>query len=651
MRDYLILLLLLILGFGSINAGTISEKLTGKTIGTTTGYDYSTNTTSPTVNTAKNVFDGNLTTILASAIRTGGWAGLDLGSKHIITKIKYCPYATNPGRLVLGVFEGANNPDFGDAIPILMITQKPRTSIMTAQEINCSKGFRYVRYIGPNDSRSNIAEVEFYGYEADGDNTALPQLTNLPTVAIHTTKAEEILSKENYITGIVSVISGNGANLFIDSLEIKGRGNASWTFPKKPYRMKLYHKANLPGMKAKAKNWTLINNYGDKTLMRNLLAFDISKRLEMTYTPSGKSVDVFLNGEYKGCYQLCDQIEVNPGRVEVDNMESTDISLPNLRGGYLIEIDNYANEEASWFTSNTFGMPVTIKYPKDDEIVSAQSYYIKSYFDSMESSLKNNLSNGISKYIDRETFLRHFLIGEISGNTDTYWSTYMYKKRNDDRFFFGPVWDFDIAFENDYRTYPINNNPEWIYASKGSTVNGARSFVNMILSDAYTKTRLKSIYAQYRKSGVLSLDSLFKVVDDYASEIEQSQKLNFMRWQIMDTKVHMNPVIWGSYEGEVKNIKSYIADRLDWMDKKLNYIPMAIDDTDLSEIRYWAETSTLHIEGLSNNTMVEIFDLTGRMVFSTQASGSLTEKLNQSSYIIRISDSNGGFRTLKCIIP
>jgi CotH protein. len=629
---------------------TPSVKLTGTIIGTTPGYDYTLNMASTTVGMPKDAFDGNLNTAFASNIRTGGWAGLDLGIPCIITKIAYCPREETPDRMSLGVFEGANNADFGDAIPLYMITDTPSIKTMTSKDISCTKGFRYIRYIGPNNAKSNVAELEFYGYPAIGDNTTLPQITNLPTVNIHTTNAEDIVSKEIYLKGILSIVSGDGKNLFSDSLEIKGRGNASWElFPKKPYRIKLYHKASLAGLPAKEKSWTLINNYGDKTLMRNLLAFDMSKRLEMPYTPSGTPVDVFLNGEFKGCYQLCDQIEVKSDRINITEMKKDDISGETLTGGYLIEMDAYAAEEKSMFTSNK-SVPVTIKSPDDDEIVSTQSQYIKSHFNLMEATLYGNVTSGINNYLDVPTFVRHFLVGEFTGNTDTYWSTYMYKKRNDEKFYFGPVWDFDLAYENDSRTYPIKNLTNWIYCTKGSAAPGVKEMVDKMLTSKLIQSQLKSVYAAYRKNGILSETELFKVVDDYATTLGKSQKLNFQRWNIMNTIVHQNPIAWGSYTAEVNNVKNYIRNRIAWMDKKLGYITDLKKD-DLSEIRLWTETNILHIEGFSDPATIQIFDLTGRAVLTAKATGPFTTSLRQGSYIVRISDKTAGNKTLKCIIP
>ncbi len=629
-------------------------KLSGTIIGTAESFDYSTNACSQTVNTIHNAFDANLQTIFATCQRTGGWVGLDLGEKHIITKVAYCPRASQAGRMLLGVFEGANNPDFGDAIPIYLIDETPAQNILTNKDVDCSRGVRYVRYIGPNDVKCNLAEIEFYGYPSEGDDSKLAQITNLPSVVIHTRNAEDIVVKDLYLKGIVSVISDNGTKSYTDSLEIRGRGNASWDFPKKPYRMKLFKKASLLGLPAVEKNWTLINNYGDKTLMRNLLAFDLSKRFGIPYTPAGKPVDVFLNGEYKGTYQLCDQIEVATGRVETEKIKTSDITLPNLSGGYLIEMDAYTHQETSWFTSARNKIPTTIKYPKDDEIVPAQSAYIKSHFDLMENAVYasnyTHPTEGYRKYFDTNTFLRHFLVGEISGNTDTYWSTYMYKRRNDDKFYFGPVWDFDIAYENDSRTYPINSRTNWIYIS-GSTATGVRDMVNRLFTDQQLVNELQASYAHYRDAGIITPSALLEVVDNYASEINQSQRLNFIRWNILNSTVHMNPVALGSYIAEVNQVKNYISNRISWIDNKLAYVPNAIEESRSSSTYLWTEGRRLHIQDIIPYTHIGIYDVSGRLIdFRQHTSQQYSIDLLPGIYIVNISGESRHPVTLKAII-
>ena len=539
-------------------------RLTGTVIGTTISVDYSTSKQSTTVNTCAQAFDGDLSTFFASWDRSYTWAGLDLGEPHVITRVGWSPRndSNGPKRVLLGVFEGANREDFMDALPLYIIDEQGTIGQLSYADVNCSRGFRYVRYIGPEDARCNVAELEFYGHPGKGDDSHLCQLTNLPTVSIHTLNGEIPYDKEHQITSQLTVISDNGTRLISEPGTTRERGNASRWFPKKPYRIKFDKKQQMPGAAGKAKKWTLINNYGDKTLMRNLVAFELSRRMGMPYTPYGRAVDVLLNGEYKGCYQLCDQVQVDKKRVNIEEMSPEDISGSALTGGYLIEVDAYANDEKSYFYSGK-GNPVTIKSPDEDEIKPEQSQYIKDHFDLMEQQW--------SKYLDLNTFLRHFLVGELSGNTDTYWSVYMYKHRDNDTLYTGPVWDFDLAFENDNRTYPINNLKDYVYRTKGSCAGNMRTFVdNIVVRSANAKTRLLELWDEARQGG-LTEENMVAYIDAREEELQQSQRLNFLRWPIMNQKVHQNPKTWGSYTAEVENVRRFMKERIAWMDTKLNY--------------------------------------------------------------------------------
>ena len=209
------------------------------------------------------------------------------------------------------------------------------------------------------------------------------------------------------------------------------------------------------------------------------------------------------------------------------------------------------------------GNPVTIKSPDEDEITNEQHEFIRQYFNKMESQWRT--------YLDLNTFLRHFLVGELSGNTDTYWSTYMYKDRGEDVLHTGPVWDFDIAFENDDRTYPIMNLKDYIYRTKGSCAGKMKQFVdNIVVNDAAAKTKLLEIWDEARQGG-LTEEYMTTYIDAWEQTLGLSQELNFMRWPIMNTKVHQNPHIWGSYKAEVQNVRRYMKERIAWMDNKLGY--------------------------------------------------------------------------------
>ena len=559
-------------------------KLTGHPIGTPYSVDYSNGQRSTTVNTYAMAFDGKLDTYFASYDRSYTWAGLDLGEPYVITRVGWSPRNDSHGeaRVVLGVFEGANSADFMDALPIYIISERGTIGLFSYADVNCSRGFRYVRYVGPSDARCNIAELEFYGHKGVGDDSHLYQLTNLPTVSIHTQNNEIPYDKEHQIVSQLTIISDDGTTLLSEPGTTRERGNASRSFPKKPYRIKFDKKQRVLDAPAKAKKWTLINNYGDKSLMRNLLAFELSKRLGMSYTPFGTPVDVLLNGEYKGCYHLCDQIEINKNRVNITEMTPQDNSGTELTGGYLVEIDAYAGDEDSWFYSQK-GLPVTIKSPDSDSITAEQRDYIEERFNMMESNT--------SRYLDKESFLRHFLVGELSGNTDTYWSVYMYKNRGESLFYTGPVWDFDLAFDNDNRTYPVNSLSDYVYRTKGSCAGSMRSFVDkIVINDATSIGKLVEVWDDARQKG-LNEENLVAFVDSMENVLQASQKLNFLRWPILDQYVHQNPMVWGSYRLEVDVVRQYLMKRIGWMDNRLNYVfvpkPNGIEDAGAVSEQPW----------------------------------------------------------------
>lgn len=500
-----------------------------------------------------------------------GWRGLDLGTPYVITIVGWNP--TSATTAELGLFEGANRADFMDALPLYMHHGNSTANKMNYVQVNCSRGFRYVRY-RKSDTKGEykIANLEFWGEPGAGDDSHLSQLTNLPTVTIHTKNGEIPYDKEHEIECYISIISNDGQTILSDTATIRERGNASRGFPKKPYRIKFAHKHQVLGSPANAKKWTLINNYGDKTLMRNQLAFELSRRLGMPYTPFCAYVDVILNGDYKGCYQLCDQIEVHKNRVAVTEMKTTDNSGEALTGGYLIEADAYANEEPSMFWSS-LGTMVTIKSPKEDSITTEQHNYIANHYSQMESNWQ--------KYLDLNTFLRHFIVGELSGNTDTYWSMYLYKQRSNDTLYVGPVWDFDLAFDNDNRTYPIQNLTDYIYRTNGSTTGYLKRLVDKIVVESTSaKYQLLSIWTKARKAG-LTEENFIAYIDAQEDMLQESQELNFTRWPIMNQYVHQNPKIWGSYKKEVQNVRNYFKQRLTWMDNKIGFDPKILDVEDV----------------------------------------------------------------------
>ena len=571
------LVMLLFMFLPSVSLFAENYKLTGTVIGTAESVDYSTGASSTTVNTAANAFDGNFSTFFASYERSKTWVGLDLGEKHVITRVGWSPRegSYGPKRVVLGLFEGANDPNFLDGVPLYIIDQEGTVGTMSYADVNVSRGFRYVRYIGPNDARCNIAEVAFYGHVGEGDDSHFYQLTNLPTVSFHTEENVDPYDKVHEIVSFFTIIYADGTMIQEESGTTRLRGNASMSFPKKPYRIKLDNKRHMfknSDMKspAKAKKWTLINNYGDKSLMRNLVSFEVSRRMKMPYTPWSKPVDVIVNGEYKGCYQLTDQITVDRNRVDITEMQPTDIEGEALTGGYLLELDGYASQETSWFTSAA-GNPITIKSPDDNDIVPEQAAYIRREFGLMEARiLASNFDDpvlGFRSRLDEKSLQRYWLVEELTGNPDAFHSCYISKERGEDKLRVETVWDFDLAFDNDSRYYPNRNYGDYLSLARGGAGN-SRSLLKRIFSDQVFCDSLRAMWVTARQEWGITEESLIHYIDSTAQELQESQRLNFIRWPILNTTQHLNPRVADNYDGEVEYLREYIRERIPFLDQR-----------------------------------------------------------------------------------
>ncbi|MBP5318302.1 MAG: CotH kinase family protein, partial [Paludibacteraceae bacterium] len=224
--------------------------------------------------------------------------------------------------------------------------------------------------------------------------------------------------------------------------------------------------------------------------------------------------------------------------------------------------------------------------------------------------------------------------------TDTYWSVYMYKRRGNDTILTGPVWDFDLAFENDNRTYPINNKNDYVYHSGGSSVNNMRDFVDrIVLQDPVGAAELKYRWNLARK-WCIQEDYLLGLIDEYAENLQESQTLNFKRWPIMDQWVHMNPRVYGSYQGEIDNVKNYVRNRITWMDNKIGFMDIddEVDEYSVTKgLIFTSDAGTLYLAHFAEGSAYEIYNSIGQLVAKGQVKDDYEEfALPAGLYIVRI---------------
>ena len=527
---------------------------------------------SPKESQLNNAFDGDISTTFKSKNPSGGWIGIKLDSKYKITKIGVA-FPENAARqdYQLAIIEGSLDPTFLDSVPLYMITNEIKSGEIFYITINSNNKYKYIRYVGPTNSYCILSELEIYGDDELDDNKIINskefkeeeyyyQPTNIPLIVIQTEESVEPYDKENYISCTVSIIKDNKKDTN-EKGKIKLRGNATLRLEKKSYRIKFDEQIRPLGMKAKAKSWTLLANHSDKTLIRNMFAFKISELFEMKYTPLCQPVDLIINGEFKGNYGFCDQVEEGKGRIEVTKMNEKCIQEPEISGGYIIAADQWAQMGGDKYYESDKGVIYTVKYPSDSDIVREQLEYIKNKFNIAEDESYNNTVDKI----DLETFCKYLLIEDLCGNGEAFWSTYITKERSDDKFYFGPVWDFDISFDNDMRVYPVLEKKDFIF-KYGSSAGTMNTLAIKILSNKKTIEKLKEVWNTYTENNITK-EILVSYINDQIKIIDESQKLNFIRWDILNSLVLVNPVARGSFEAEVNYLKEYIQKRFDITDE------------------------------------------------------------------------------------
>lgn len=249
-------------------------------------------------------------------------------------------------------------------------------------------------------------------------------------------------------------------------LAIKARGNYTRTaFAKKPFKLKLGKKQSLLGM-SKSKHYALLagadDNYG---YMRNYAGFNLGDRIGLPWTPTQQPVEVVINGDYRGLYFLTESIRVGDDRITINELNDSETDPALVSGGYLIELDNYDEENQLRLTEKSCVdgqlldvLRVTFDTP---EVYSdIQRQFINDQFDRMNTLTGNN-DNDLWSYIDLDDAARYYIVEEIVSHTESYHgSTYMYRDRGENqKWHFSPLWDFGNAFNGSTSDYLYNGDP------------------------------------------------------------------------------------------------------------------------------------------------------------------------------------------------
>ena len=424
--------------------------------------------------------------------------------------------------------------------------------------------------------------------------------SNLPIVMIDT-EGQTILNepKINVKLKIIQNTAGKRNNLTDTPTQYDGiagieyRGASSQLFPKKPYGIELRdekgdgHEVSIFGM-PKEEDWILFASYNEKSLINNVLAMKLARDLGM-YASRTQYVELVLNGRYEGVYVWMEKIKRVNGRLDIVKMSDKDNSGDALTGGYIFKIDkvNGSGGSAGWFSqirpSFTNNLNARIQYlfeyPDPDKITSQQRTYIQAKSDSAEAALNSTSfkdpQKGYRKYYDARSFMKFFLINEVSRNVDGYRiSTFFHKDRDSKSPLIkaGPVWDFDLAFANaDYCDgYRYNG---WAYLFGNVCPNDYWQVPfhwKRMLEDPTFVSELYEEYTRMRANEWKTI-KLHTYIDSLATLLREPQQRNFERWpNLLGQVIWPNPQpVPTTWQGEVDELKRWLEARLNWLDENM----------------------------------------------------------------------------------
>lgn len=397
----------------------------------------------------------------------------------------------------------------------------------------------------------HIAQLQFY------------QSGNVKTMYINTVtgsmdRVHEKLGVSE--TAVMTLISSDGKCEYVDDcISIKGRGNATWGYDKRPYTLTLSQNAALAAMPPASK-WILLANATDETNLNNKLILDMANHAGLNWSPSCIYVDVYLNGSYNGLYLLTEKVEVGSNRLNID----TD------SGDFLCKVDL---EERQFRLTNPFqtdgGRTIEISSPI--VLTAERKSEIQTTVNQLEQTILSNTDLRFVPDFDLDSWVKRYIIDEISGNIDSDMAS-SYFHYTDGVFYAGPVWDYDMTLGNHMRNQASNSfiaknaqKSDSKFSPWYSALYANKSFYNRTI-ELYQTTFLP-ILKQMIQSDILAL----------TTEIQAASRMNSVRWKSMYTNLQaMNP-----------NTVHTTEDLIKYLEEKMDFLASAwIDRTEFCTLQF-----------------------------------------------------------------
>lgn len=369
----------------------------------------------------------------------------------------------------------------------------------------------------------------------------------LPVLVIETQNHQAINSKDTYVAGTyyldprgVEGVEAIGSAESPLPLQIKGRGNYTWwAFNKKPYRIKLDKKAALLGMNS-SKHFALMAHADDsRAFMRNLTGFEVSRMAGMPWTPADQPCEVILNGDYIGLYFLTETIRFAKTRINLTNpddvvsdwltanqgatVDDYPFTEDDYTGAWLVEFDNTQDANQVYVDSRqgtNVELWVTYKTP-EDYVTDAHRQWLRKEFDTIDALIyaDNNAEGAWLNKIDLTDAARFFVVNQIMNNYESYTgSCYLYKDKGaDQKWHFGPVWDFGSSFQ------VSRDVSRWIWESQY-----AQHWIKNMWNCPAFQAEVKRIFEAMAAEG---FDRIFNYQNEYAERIRRAAQSDAERWK------------------------------------------------------------------------------------------------------------------------
>lgn len=356
-------------------------------------------------------------------------------------------------------------------------------------------------------------------------------------LVITTEGGAEVVSKDDYIDATVTL---DGVTRVT---EIKGRGNSTWGWAKKPYKLKLEEDAALVG-EQEFDEWVLLAGYADRSALRTAAAFAVAAQTTMKWTPKFRFVDVVINGQARGLYMLTEQVEEGEGRVD----------LPD--DGFLLEVNQrYLRDDEPGFRTRR-GIPVAFKDP--DEVTRRQRRTVRRAVRQFENVLYSpdfaDRRTGYAKHVNVKSVIDWYLVQELFRNQDSnFQSSVHFSWKPGGRFRFGPVWDFDLSAGTRFRS---QDGPQGWHTRLG------RHWVARMLQDPTFSARVKSRWARLRPV----VDRVISEIPAAGATLAASAQADWQIWHADGSDLPWSAHA-SDHAGEVEFVRSWLTSRAQWMSR------------------------------------------------------------------------------------